>query len=212
MELKPGETVLDYCAGNGGKTFAIASRILEPKGIEAENNIKSTRSRIVAHDISVDRLKRLSGSLGRVGILPEDISTTMGSDPLFSLSDGGADVVLVDAPCSSSGTLRRSPSHRFELTSSIVKDFPKLQLDILNQAAKLTKVGGRLVYSTCSILELENEGVVDAFESSSISGKWKRWSFQEREKDDPRPHCRVLLPSLHNDSDGFFIARWIKTE
>lgn len=202
MDVSPGETIVDFCAGNGGKTLAIASRVLI--GTEEGGEM----SRIIAHDVSLDRLSRLRGSLGRAGVSPGAITTTI--DPHYLVES--ADVVLVDVPCSSSGTLRRSPSHRFELTDEeIVDHFPKLQLEILNQAARSTKIGGRLVYSTCSILNFENEQVVDAFESSPGFEKWKRWSFHESCDSCERPHCRALLPSSH-ESDGFFIARWIRVE
>ena len=128
-----------------------------------------------------------------------------------------ADIVLVDAPCSSTGVLRRRPSQRFKLREDEIKnDFPSIQASILKEGSRLVKVGGILVYATCSILHQENKDVVDAFESDDDSiDKWERWHFHH----DPTSsgvthlheymdgHCRTLLPH-ENDSDGFFIARW----
>jgi len=221
IEAKSGQTIIDYCAGNGGKTFALASRM---HADETDNisDISPSRmespqlSSIIAHDIDPDRLKRLNGSFKRIGLSESDITIVTTSDAQ-DLQRYSADAILVDAPCSSSGVLRRRPSHRFQMTEQEIRVvFPQLQLEILTDAAKMVKVGGRLVYATCSILSYENEDVVDAFESLKGFGNWIRWSYcagvDDGDAEDDsvicgRPHCRALLPSNH-ECDGFFVARW----
>jgi 16S rRNA (cytosine967-C5)-methyltransferase len=100
----------------------------------------------------------------------------------------------------------------------VTHELPALQLDILQQASRLVKQGGRLIYATCSICHAENEGVVDAFQASDdfTMCQWTPWPFdQSRESDTLNDaivdteysHCQTLLPHRH-ESDGFFIARW----
>ena len=217
-EAVGGDVVVDYCAGNGGKTFAIASHIY---GIEQERELSacaSTNDRetlIIAHDIVEDRLRQLRGSLDRTGLGTDQSSftshkvnvlTTLDSEIL--LETEMADVVLVDAPCSSTGVLRRRPSQRFKLKrDEIINKFPPLQGTLLKDGSELVKVGGSLVYATCSICHHENEDVVREFERSfGFEDKWERWNFNG--KDDVLDgHCLQILPSL-NGTDGFFIARW----
>lgn len=220
IEAKSGETIVDYCAGNGGKTFALASRMFADETNADSTSPSKTEltqsSNIIAHDVDPDRLKRLNGSLKRIGMSESNIAIVTTSDTQ-DLQGYSADAVLVDAPCSSSGVLRRRPSHRFQLTEEEIRCvFPQLQLEILVDAGNIVKVGGRLVYATCSILSCENEAVVKAFESLEGFGNWIRWPFcaagdDNDEVDDSvvcgHPHCRVLLPSIH-DCDGFFVARW----
>jgi len=216
-EAKCGEIVVDYCAGNGGKTFALASQMYQAEG--GEHGI---RSRIVAHDIVEERLRQLQGGFDRVGLACSSdtvvVKTTLDSG--IELDKDMADVVLVDAPCSSTGVLRRRPSQRFQLKKEeLVNNFPCLQLNILSEASELVKVGGRLVYATCSISEYENENVVREFERhGNFDEKWEPWDFNDNDSSSPgskgeegtvegTKHCRALLPGVH-DSDGFFLARW----
>lgn len=211
-EAKAGDTVVDFCAGNGGKTLALASKMWE------SNLITNGRGggQILAHDIVKSRLRQLQGRIGRAGLDSAHlkggnivIDTTVHSND--ALSDAMADIVLVDAPCSSLGVLRRRPSHRWALTEGQVRcELPRVQLEILNEAARLVKEGGCLVYATCSTCQTENEEIVDQFESfEGFSNKWERWNFVDfdQSRDSERAHCRSLLPHLH-DTDGFFIARW----
>jgi 16S rRNA (cytosine967-C5)-methyltransferase len=223
-EACAGETVVDYCAGNGGKTLALASRLHATSGDETATNVvtNTSTSRIYAHDIVDERIRQLRGSLGRAGLLNGknaiEIHTT--TNETTDLEDGMADIVLVDAPCSSSGALRRSPSHRWIMTQQDMQSvLPKLQLEVLRLASRLVKPGGgRLVYATCSITKWENENVVKAWEEENSSsnatdgdgGSWVPWDFDPAEwppQPGMAPHCRSLVPHKH-DSDGFFIARW----
>lgn len=210
--------VVDYCAGNGGKTLALASELYQHDSSDESMGIRNTNSNgslIIAHDIVEERMRQLKGSLERAGlgngatdICNVTIKTTLDKD--ISLCNGMADLVLVDAPCSSSGVLRRRPSQRFLLDKNEMQhDFPKLQSSILKEASRLVKVGGKLVYATCSISHFENEDVVKNFEEScpeEFGKKWQRWHFHDQESS-TYSHFKTILPNIHG-SDGFFIARW----
>lgn len=245
LEVKPGESILDYCAGNGGKTFAIASAIMSA-ATNASNSENNIHSHIVAHDVVRDRLLQIKGSLPRVGFVATereildngtihtaqstcddcnctvDIDISSDLDTAHNSAPSSFDSVLVDAPCSSTGTLRRRPSQRWDITEKqIFEELPDLQLEILeNAAAFVDENGGRLVYSTCSLLKEENEDVVRKFEQSSVfqRGDFMPWKFApitsngEVGHDVDRDggvdsHTLTLLPS-ETGSDGFFFARW----
>ena len=206
-------TVVDFCAGNGGKTLALASRMWEMRQEQRAGGISQAESAtIIAHDIVGSRLKQIEGSLARGGLgvdipnkyLPK-IQTT--SDAT-SIGTEVADAVLVDAPCSSLGVLRRRPGHRWALTENMItREFPSLQLDILTRASQLVKPGGKLIYATCSVSQVENEGVVDMFQSRErYVDEWIAWEF-----DDNGSKFRSILPHV-DDCDGFFVARWKKRD
>jgi 16S rRNA C967 or C1407 C5-methylase (RsmB/RsmF family) len=222
--------VVDYCAGNGGKTLAMVSQLLNSSNTSTTGVVKAYR--IYAHDVVPERLAQLRGSLPRVmqtttlntnATIQDDprvgtVTVTTTSNAETDLTPDMAHIVLVDAPCSSTGALRRRPSQRWMLTQQQVQfDLPKLQLEILQQAASLVKPGGRLVYATCSICKWENEDVVQAWQetwsSSDNAAGWEPWDFDEGtsswgpSQNGVAAHCRQLLPHQH-DSDGFFIARW----
>ena len=136
----------------------------------------------------------------------------------------GHDLVLVDAPCSSSGALRRHPDLRWSrqwggdsASSAARRALPGLQLELLRRAAALTKVGGRIVYATCALDTRENQAVAAAFEAESAKDglrKLVRWTFPPavpgRHHDIGELHCRTVWPHQYGDAspDGFFIARW----
>jgi 16S rRNA (cytosine967-C5)-methyltransferase len=201
-------TVVDFCAGNGGKTLALASRMWETRQEQRAGGFSQEAGTIIAHDIVGSRLKQIEGSLARAGLgddipnncLPK-IQTT--SDAT-SIGTEVADAVLVDAPCSSLGILRRRPGHRWALTEDMItREFPSLQLDILTRASQLVKPGGKLIYATCSVSRFENESVVDMFQSRErYDDDWITWQF-----DDNGSHFRSILPHV-DGCDGFFVARW----
>lgn len=153
--VRPGMTVVDYCAGGGGKTLGLALDLdqdAEPAG------------RLVAFDVVQKRLDNIRPRLARAGVEAELIQLGPNGGGSEALT-GQADVVLVDAPCSGSGTWRRRPEDAWRLTQENVARLHSLQVAILNRAAKLVKPGGRLVYVTCSMLSQENEATADAFEA-----------------------------------------------
>lgn len=202
LEAKHHETIVDYCSGNGGKSFAIASYMNSDAMVRGCQPM----GHIISNDSVSDRMKQLKGSFTRTGcnsLQPDLVQTTLGDGVQFT--ESVADAVLVDAPCSSTGVLRRRPSQRFKMNQKeITKDFPRIQLQILKEASKLVKSGGRLVYATCSIFAQENQDVANAFENS-IHFIWEPWPFDDDDNNE-QSHYKSLLPN--EDNDGFFIARW----
>lgn len=149
VDPKPGQQVIDFCAGAGGKALALAARM-------------EGRGRVVAADISKGRLIRAKERLRRAGIdnvEPRLLATER--DRWVSRVKGKFDRVLIDAPCSGTGAWRRNPDSRWRPVD--LAELTGLQSRILASAARLTKPGGRLVYATCSLLREENEAVVEAF-------------------------------------------------
>ena len=146
-----GEMVADFCAGAGGKTLAI-SMLMHGTG------------RVYAMDVSEKRLRELAPRAARAGISNVHPIVLAGEgDVRAKRLAGKLDRVLVDAPCSGFGTLRRNPDLKWRHGEGAVKELAAKQLRILKAAAKLLKPGGRLVYATCSILSEENEAVADRF-------------------------------------------------
>lgn len=151
LHPKRGQFVVDFCAGAGGKTLAIGAAL------------KNT-GRLYALDISVARLSRLKPRLARSGLSNVWPSAISGfSDDRVKRLSGKADGVLVDAPCSGVGTLRRNPDLKWKTSLAQVAGLHKEQIAILHAASKLVKHSGRLVYATCSLLEQENEAVIAEF-------------------------------------------------
>jgi len=146
-----GEMVVDFCAGAGGKTLAL--------GV-----LMRSTGRLYAFDVSDKRLARFKPRLARSGLSnvhPQRIESER--DPRVGRLSGKIDRVLVDAPCSGLGRLRRNPDLKWRQTPSDVEELSRKQAAILSGAARLIKTGGRLVYATCSILEEENKAVIEAF-------------------------------------------------
>jgi 16S rRNA (cytosine967-C5)-methyltransferase len=149
-----GEMVADYCAGAGGKTLALGM-------------LMRSAGRIYAMDISEKRLAALRPRAARAGLSNiHPIALSGDADPRAKRLAGKLDRVLVDAPCSGFGTLRRNPDLKWRHDAVAVEELSAKQRRILEAAARLVKPGGRLVYATCSILSDENEAVADAFEKS----------------------------------------------
>ena len=187
---RDGERILDLCAGAGGKALALAAAA--PGAI------------ILATDSNRARLAKLPIRAGRAGA---KIETRLLSPPneLTELSDWheSADLVLVDAPCSGSGTWRRSPEGRWRLTPDRLDRVIALQAHLLDLAAELVRPGGRLVYAVCSILSREGAGQIGHFLDRHSS-----WIREET----PIATGRVdgagrLLTPGHDTTDGFFVAR-----
>nr|WP_294846240.1 RsmB/NOP family class I SAM-dependent RNA methyltransferase [uncultured Sphingomonas sp.] len=185
-----GELVLDLCAGAGGKALAIAAA--------------SPGAGIVASDTNRARLNQLPPRAERAGAV---IATRLldGGREAEELADlaGHCDVVLVDAPCSGSGTWRRNPEGRWRLTPERLDRVVALQSRILDLAATMVKPGGRLIYATCSILQREGAGQINDF-----LGRHSSWAVQDVGFDGGRADGRGrLLTPAHDQTDGFFVAR-----
>ncbi len=143
VEARPGETVLDLCAGAGGKTLLL--------GAAMEN-----QGRLLAYDLDAERLDRLLLRCSRAGLSNVHV---LRSPP----SGLAVDRVLVDAPCSELGSLRRGPDLRFLKAPSVLSEFVPLQRELLSRAADLVRPGGRLVYATCTVNRAENQELVAGF-------------------------------------------------
>jgi len=151
VEAQPEESVVDFCAGAGGKTLALAAAM--------EN-----RGRLVASDVSGRRLARATPRLARAGVTcAEQHVLPAGAGYWPGAEEGGFDRVLVDAPCSGTGTWRRSPEMRWRLGEQDLEAYRDLQARILDRAARLVATGGRLVYAACSLLANEGEGQIREF-------------------------------------------------
>ncbi len=141
LPLRDGQRILDYCAGGGGKALAMAAR---------------ARARITAHDAQPGRMADLGPRAARAG-------ARIGMATAGQLTPGGYDLVLVDAPCSGSGTWRRTPDAKWRLTPARLQELTRLQALILDQAPPLLAPGGALAFMTCSYLRAENEDQVAGF-------------------------------------------------
>lgn len=149
LDVKPGQKVIDACAGAGGKTLHLAS-LMENKG------------QIIALDIHGHKLAELKKRAKRDGAHNIETRTIEGTKSIKKLK-GKADRVLIDAPCSGIGVLKRNPDSKWKLNADFIDRIRKTQAEILDQYASMVKTGGKLVYATCSILPSENEKQVKAF-------------------------------------------------
>jgi 16S rRNA (cytosine967-C5)-methyltransferase len=146
----PEMRVLDWCAGAGGKALAMAAAM-------------GNRGHLVACDVSAPRLEAAAKRLRRAGVQNTERHLVVPGDKWAKRRAGGFDRVLVDAPCTGTGTWRRNPDARHRLTERDVAELVVKQAAILDTAARLVKPGGWLVYATCSVLPAENEGQVESF-------------------------------------------------
>lgn len=148
----PDTTIVDYCAGGGGKTLALAQAM-------------EGRGRLIACDVDQKRLNNIRPRLARAGVEAELRRLGEGGEGVEDL-EGAADLVLVDAPCSGSGTWRRRPEEASRLTAEEVERLHGLQRVVLGRAARLVRPGGRLAYVTCSVLRREDEDSAAEFEAA----------------------------------------------
>ncbi len=205
LDAKRGEMVVDFCAGAGGKTLALGAAM-------------RNTGRLYAFDTSGHRLEALRPRLARSGLSNVySVAISHEKDERVKRLGGKIDRVLVDAPCSGLGTLRRHPDLKWRQTPETVAAHARQQLSILDSAARLLKPGGRLVYATCSLLAAENEAV--AVEFSGRNAGFIRLDLRDvlRELDVNQaqqlcsgPYLR-LWPHLHQ-TDGFFASGWTKSE
>ncbi|MBU1237387.1 MAG: RsmB/NOP family class I SAM-dependent RNA methyltransferase [Gammaproteobacteria bacterium] len=192
---KRGEMVVDFCAGAGGKTLLLGAMM------------RST-GRLYAFDVADKRLMKLKPRLARSGLSNVHPVLISGENDIkVKRLAGKIDRVLVDAPCSGLGTLRRNPDLKWRQTPESVAELMRKQADILAGAARLLKAGGRLVYATCSILPEENEAIVNAFlDSHPDFTQLSAAEILAKQGIDIDVGTELrLLPHTHG-TDGFFAA------
>ena len=204
LDAKRGEMVVDFCAGAGGKTLAIGA------------SMRST-GRLYAFDTSGHRLESLKPRLARSklsNVHPSAIAHER--DERVKRLSGKIDRVLVDAPCSGLGTLRRNPDLKWRQSPKAVQELTNKQTSILASAARLVKSGGRLVYATCSVLPEENEAIAQAFSAAhpNFVPLSAADTLTELKVANAASLCTTdglylrLWPHLHA-TDGFFAAVWV---
>ena len=208
LDARRGEMVADFCAGAGGKTLAIGA------------TMRNT-GRLYAFDVSAHRLDALKPRLARSGLSNvHPVAIAHERDERVKRLKGKMDRVLVDAPCSGLGTLRRNPDLKWRQSAKSVQELVAKQTAILDSAARLLKPGGRLVYATCSILPQENEAIAEAFSASHPDFDMLDAGelLEQLKVADARSLCSGgasgtgylrLWPHLHH-TDGFFAAVWAK--
>ncbi|NNK75889.1 MAG: class I SAM-dependent methyltransferase [Maribacter sp.] len=179
LEVKPGQRVVDTCAGAGGKTLHLAA-IMENKG------------QLIALDIYENKLKELKRRARRNGahnIEPRHINSTKVIKKLYNK----ADRVLIDAPCTGLGVLRRNPDAKWKLQPEFLGKITKIQQEILRSYSKMVKPGGKLVYATCSILPQENDLQIKSFLTSE---EGKEFTLAKEKK----------IYASKSGFDGFYMA------
>src|SRR6202000_1794071 len=147
---KPGEQVIDLCAGAGGKTLALAA-MMQGKG------------RLIATDADKRQLAPIHERLSRAGVHNADVRTPKGESDTLSDIRASADLVLIDAPCTGTGTWRRNPDAKWRMRPGALEIRLKSQAEVLDRAAALVKPGGRIAYVTCSVLAPENGDQIRQF-------------------------------------------------
>jgi 16S rRNA (cytosine967-C5)-methyltransferase len=201
VDAKRGEMVADFCAGAGGKTLGLGAAM------------RST-GRLYAFDVSAHRLAALKPRLARSGLSNiHPVAIAHERDERIKRLAGKMDRVLVDAPCSGLGTLRRNPDLKWRQKQAAIAELTIKQTNILQSASRLVKSGGRLVYATCSVLPEENERIAEVF--SAANPEFKLLPAQAVLTDLSIPNadtlCRGgylrLWPQTHQ-TDGFFAAVW----
>lgn len=188
---KPNTTVIDYCAGAGGKSLAMAMMM---------NN----KGKLILCDTASWRLEKSNERLRKAGVFNVQqkivLHTAAGDDAVLALTEK-ADTVLVDAPCSGTGTWRRNPDARFRLSQKELDELIQIQAKILDQASFLVKQGGCLVYATCSIVSQENQMQVHQFLERNSDFKLETIDFNNEAHE-----VLNIRPNTYR-TDGFFVAR-----
>jgi len=191
LGARPGETVLDACAGRGNKTSLLARAVL-PRGA------------VDACDLHASKLERLQAECARMGARPRAtfaVDWTVGSGDVRDLYDR----VLLDAPCTGIGTLRRRPDLALRRAKDDVALLAATQLAILSRAAEHVRPGGRLVYAVCSVLREEAEDVVAALLARLPGLRAARFDAAEARALAGESASFRLLPDVHK-TDGYFLA------
>jgi 16S rRNA (cytosine967-C5)-methyltransferase len=179
LDVQPGMRVVDTCAGAGGKTLHLAS-LMENKG------------QLIAMDLYESKLKQLKLRAKRNGAFNIEPRVIEGTKSIKKLHEK-ADRVLIDAPCSGLGVMKRNPDSKWKLQPEFIENIKKVQAEVLENYSKIVKPGGKMVYATCSILPSENEEQIKRFLSTD-SGK--NFTFIKDKK--------VL--AYESGFDGFYMA------
>jgi len=193
-QAKPGERVLDLAAGAGGKSLALAATM-------------QNQGEIVACDIRQPALQQLAARAKRAGATIIKTHLIEGEPP-----NGPFDAILVDAPCSGSGTWRRQPELRWRLAPEILNARTSLQDTLLDQAASRVRLGGRIIYMTCSILPCENEDRVAAFLARHSEFAVRPCTEAWRESIPPGMGALFNASPRITGTDGFFTAIFIHND
>ncbi len=196
-DARPGMRVVDFCAGAGGKTLALAAAM-------------ANRGHLVACDISAARLERATQRIRRAGAgIVQRVPLTGARDKWVKRHAESFDRVFVDAPCTGTGTWRRNPDAKWRLRPEDLAELGALQAEILDSAARLAKPGGRVIYVTCSLLLEENEAQIERFLASHadfallpIDPVWRATIGGEP----PAPGDMLRLTPARHGTDGFFVA------
>ncbi len=196
-DARPGMRVVDFCAGVGGKTLALAAGM-------------ANRGKLVACDVSAGRLERAVRRLRRAGVANVERRVLASErDKWVKHHGGGFDRVLVDAPCLGTGTWRRNPGDKWRATPEGLADLIVRQQQILGSAARLVRPGGRLVYATCSLLWEEDEAQAEAFLAAepefSVVPVARVWHETIGSASPGGERYLRLTPARHR-TDGFFVA------
>lgn len=195
-QVRPGMTAVDLCAGAGGKALALAGPM-------------TNEGRIVACDTDRNRLSRLAPRAERAGatMIETRLLNPMREAELLSDVMASADLVLVDAPCSGTGTWRRNPEARWRLTADRLERLAILQARLLALAGELVRPGGHLVYAVCSLLQEEGEAQIAGFLQDRPDWRAETLPFAAGVG---AGGGRRLTPA-HDGTDGFFVARLTRT-
>ncbi|RSV40500.1 RsmB/NOP family class I SAM-dependent RNA methyltransferase [Sphingomonas sp. ABOLE] len=191
----PGTTVIDLCAGGGGKTLALAAAM-------------ANQGRILACDVDRPRLSKLMPRAERAGVTIAETLLLNPAREAEALADWReqADLVVVDAPCSGTGTWRRNPEARWRLTPAQLDRYVDTQAHLLDVAARLVRPGGALVHIVCSLLDAEGAGQVERFVAAQPG-----WAAVRLDAPAGRPRGEGLrLTPLHDTTDGFFVAKLVR--
>lgn len=206
-DARRGQMVVDFCAGAGGKTLALGAAM-------------RNTGRLYAFDVSAHRLDNLKPRLARSklsNVHPAAIAHER--DDRVKRLAGKIDRVIVDAPCSGLGTLRRNPDLKWRQSPQALAELTAKQAAILASAARLVKAGGRIVYATCSLLQAENEAIAEAFTAAHPG--FRRLQVQELLEAAKVPGAANLCSASGQDlrlwphrhgTDGFYAAAWEKTQ
>ena len=181
LDAQPGETVVDACAGAGGKTLHLAA-------------LMSQKGKIIAMDVEGRKLEELRKRALRNKVKMIETKTIDGADSIKKYHNT-ADRLLLDVPCSGLGVLRRNPDAKWKLTPEFMEKIHQAQWEIVSEYAKMLKVGGKMVYATCSILPSESEDQVARF----LETYGQNWELLSEHRTGPK-----------NGTDGFYMAALLR--